>query len=554
MKIVQYYQTIRHLKWVQIRYRIWYQIKRRLIELGWQNERFRRIQDVEVYPVAPQKCHCRVSSNRLSELRKGKFTFLNESREFKGEIEWHRDDLNEGTRLWKLNLHYHEFLVDALEAWKQGDVHALQFIQQTVSDWIEKNALGRKKFSRDHWNSYCISLRLMAWVKVLSACRNEFGDSFMKQWISSAKNQADFLYENLEYDIQGNHLMENAFGLLNVAIFFRSQAFYNRATKLLDRELSIQILEDGAHFELSPMYHSIIAQRLLDSVHLLERDTWKDHDKILTKLRTKAALMMGWLDQITNQGKELPLLNDAANGVAPSPGQLFRYAETLGIEKKHVSLGVSGYRILENQRLRVLVDVGPVGPDFIPGHAHADSLQILCWIDEKPFLVDTGTSLYNPGAIRDRERSTSSHNTVSIRDCSSSQMWSSFRVASRARTKIEKEEGNVIMASHDGYLRYAVTHQRLVEFEGCGIGIEDRLLNAESTETGTAYLHFHPDVDISMNGNQLVWGDVSISFENHVELTLEEYQYAPQFNQRIPARKAVVTFGHTLKTIIRPNS
>lgn len=36
-----------------------------------------------------------------------------------------------------------------------------------------------------------------------------------------------------------------------------------------------------------------------------------------------------------------------------------------------------------------------IGPDYIPGHAHADTFNYELRIDGVPFIVDTGISTYN---------------------------------------------------------------------------------------------------------------------------------------------------------------
>ena len=41
-----------------------------------------------------------------------------------------------------------------------------------------------------------------------------------------------------------------------------------RGLFILRRELAEQVLEDGGHFELSPMYHALILEDLLDLVNL----------------------------------------------------------------------------------------------------------------------------------------------------------------------------------------------------------------------------------------------------------------------------------------------
>ena len=55
---------------------------------------------------------------------------------------------------------------------------------------------------------------------------------------------------------------------------------------------------DGAHFELSPMYHQHISHRLLDLYYFL--DCMILLIVILIKLiKSKLSIMLGWLEKIT---------------------------------------------------------------------------------------------------------------------------------------------------------------------------------------------------------------------------------------------------------------
>ena len=65
---------------------------------------------------------------------------------------------------------------------------------------------------------------------------------------------------------------------LELTIF--KMKIYNKSKNLLISELNEQVLKDGAHFELSPMYHQIILSRLLDSIQLIKLITWKKDDLI----------------------------------------------------------------------------------------------------------------------------------------------------------------------------------------------------------------------------------------------------------------------------------
>ena len=70
-------------------------------------------------------------------------------------------------------------------------------------------------------------------------------------------------------------------------------------------------------------------------------------------------------------------------------------------------------------------------------------------------FVNCGTSEYRVGARRLRERGTASHNTVEIDEQNSSEIWSSFRVARRAKPKgllVKKGKKEIsVFCSHDGY-------------------------------------------------------------------------------------------------------
>ena len=65
----------------------------------------------------------------------------------------------------------------------------------------------------------------------------------------------------------GNHLFINAKALFFSTALFqlnKNNKIYKTAISILDNELDEQFLSDGAHFELSPMYHSLAMEDLLD--------------------------------------------------------------------------------------------------------------------------------------------------------------------------------------------------------------------------------------------------------------------------------------------------
>src|SRR5690606_13481259 len=111
-------------------------------------------------------------------------------------------------------------------------------------------------------------------------------------------------------------------------------------------------------------------------------------------------------------------------------------------------------------------DLAAIGPDYIPGHAHADTLSFELSLGTERILVNGGTSTYERGPLREAQRATRSHNTVEIAGTNSSDVWASFRVGRRARVRdvsIKERDGCVLVSgTHDGYrhLRGNPLHRR----------------------------------------------------------------------------------------------
>ena len=124
--------------------------------------------------------------------------------------------------------------------------------------------------------------------------------------------------------------------------------------------------------------------------------------------------------------------------IVPSISELDAYSKRLGIvtveksEKNLLLLKDSGYIRISNGSAVALLDVSKIGPDYLPGHAHADSLSFELSIDNQRIMVNSGTSCYGLSIERLKQRGTLSHNTVTVNGENSSEVWGGFRVAKRA--------------------------------------------------------------------------------------------------------------------------
>ena len=209
-----------------------------------------------------------------------------------------------------------------------------------------------------------------------------------------------------------------------------------------------------------------------------------------------------------------------------------------------VYLKESGYRKFTTPRYECVVDVGAIGPLYIPGHAHADTLNFVLNVDGKPLLVNTSISTYEKNSRRDEERSTKVHNSVVVNGCNSSDVWGGFRVGERSAVKILVDKERTVSAQHDGYRGVGVVHRRNWEFHDGSMVITDRVTGkAESVE---ACLHFDHTVNPSLSGSSILTESVDIVFEGPERIEIQRYMQALGFNRTVEATCAVVTFSSSL--------
>lgn len=429
--------------------------------------------------------------------------------------------------LWRYNQHYFDD-VNAAGAASRRDWH-----RELVRCWIAGNAPG----AGTAWAPYPTSLRIVNWVKWFVG-----GETVQTAWARSLAMQARWLAHRLEWHLLGNHLFANAKALMFAGLYFdgsEAQRWVDTGQRLIARELPEQVLADGGHFERSPMYHALALEDLLDLLNLLAARAPAEPalQALAEALRVRATSMLCWLRCLRHPSGGLARFNDCADGIAPAASELERYAAALGITADDPPgegvelLQPSGYVRLARGRARALLDLAPVGPDHLPGHAHADTLSFELSLGAREIIVNRGTSVYGTGCRRQWERGTAAHNTVQIGNHDSSEVWAGFRVGRRARPGPIRLDGWTVEGSHDGYchLARAPRHRRRWLLGDDGLLVED-WLDPVPSEPALAHWHLAPGLAlgpidgstwrISENGVQRALlrvqvGSASVSITQH---------------------------------------
>ncbi|MBZ4191513.1 alginate lyase family protein [Niabella beijingensis] len=507
--------TTKYLKAVQLQYQILYRLKK-AAPLNTYNSRYRIDQLVIPFfslpPFQPQMVN-ETGTN---------FCFLNIIEQFDTEIDW---ALQKHGALWNYNLQYANYLLQ-----ENLSIKTKKALWNSLHEWLYSGRLPLEP--------YPASLRIINAIRFLSAN----GDKDEKM-LSDIHAELDFLSKRLEFHLLANHLLENYFALLMGGTLFSEKTWIIKAEKGLQKQLAEQVLVDGGHFELSPMYHQIILFRVLELSDWYSNWEGRKPD-FGSFVKNIAEKMLAWLKQMSFQNGDIPHFNDSTIGIAQSTSWLIEYGKLLNIQPPNQwKLKDSGYRAFNHDNYECRVDVAPIGASYQPGHAHSDALSFILYKNGEPFFVEQGTSTYQIGERRNHERSTQSHNTVVINNNNQSQVWGGFRVAERAKIQIESETNYSITASHNGYQRWGIIHYRHFEFYPDKIIIKDKVTGP--AESAVAYFHLHPSISL-----QAVTLQSILEFQHVDNIVYETYKMAEGYNHYKEGTRLKVHFKSQLTTVI----
>ncbi len=480
-----YAETLRHLQPVQVYGRVWARLKRTRIPTGALPGQ----RPVTGHWLTP----CRAAPSLTGPRR---LRLLNED----GRIDVGQDWAAAGrSPLWAYTLHYFEDLV------AEGAERRRAWHSDLVRHWIAHNP----PLSQPGWAPYPLSLRIPHWIMARLD-----GWELPEDAAQSLALQARALAQSIEHHLQGNHLLANAKGLIFAGLFFQGTEATDWLTQGEDLFLSEwrkQLLADGGHFERSAMYHAILLKDLLDIINLY--GAYGREEPVQWRLQARE--MLDWLAAMSHPDGGIALFNDAATDGAPNWVTLAAYARRLGITVPETTPGsldlpATGYVRLAFPSYTAFLDAAPVGPDHIPGHAHADTLSFELSVGGTRVIVDTGTSTYQDPVHRPRERASAAHNTLTLDDLNSSEVWAQFRVARRARIvdrAIEiREDMAGVTAAHDGYRRCPgrPVHTRTWIASPSELSITDRLTGGTATSLApTLRFHLAPGLRVNLQTTEL---------------------------------------------------
>jgi hypothetical protein len=370
-------------------------------------------------------------------------------------------------------------------------------------DWVEHNPLGVGV----NWTiameaalrgiSLCLCLDLL-WPFAADE------QAWLGRMTSSLWQHLRFIEAHNEFSflLRSNHYLSNIVGLTTLSAYLGLERRREKYARAVQREILLQTYPDGGDREASTGYHVLVAQMGLHSLIVQQRCRGFLAPQFVTRL----GRMFQWITALADDAGKLPLLGDCDNGrVELLPEDIAQEASPTGrhslrtIDLSRLASSVlqlplnrnselatllpdSGIAVLRATSASVIFAAMPNGLAGKGSHTHCDKLSIVVRLGEHEVFCDSGSRCYTRSAeLRNLDRCTRAHNTVMIDGADQNTLGGQlFRLGNEARVSpiALEEEGKTARASHQGYSRWNIEHQRTVRLGPSSLEILDEVRGA----------------------------------------------------------------------------
>lgn len=416
--------------------------------------------------------------------------------------------------IWELNRHQY-FSVLGQAYWLTGDEKYAETFVAHLEDWIENNP---PKLGVNWLSSLEIAYRSISWIWAFYFFKDSprFTPEVFLKMIKILYLNGSHIEKYLStYFSPNTHLTGEALGLYLLGSFLpeleKGGKWKDIGYKILMDALDFHVREDGTYCEQSSHYHRYTADIYANLMILRQLEGVEIEQKHFAKL----SKLYDFLMFATQPNGETSLFGDEDGGrfyfLDDRPISDFRPSLALGavlLDRGDLKFaagepsselfwllgpeGVNKFKSLKSEAAGntfrgfeaggffsarddwsdgsnfILINCGEHGFKNC-GHAHADALSFVLSIGGEPIFIDSGTYNYTADLeARDRFRSTSAHNCLSVNGLSSSVPDGPFSWKSIAKSKMlewsEEEHFVRFRGTHDGFERFGVEYEREILF------------------------------------------------------------------------------------------
>ena len=453
---------------------------------------------------------------------------------FDGAIQWDFMPKDDPEFIYQFNRCQYFICLGQAYALTGDDSYAKEFAEQ-LSAWILNNPLNEET-KKTVWRSIEAGIRGETWVKAMSYFKGSLWitDELMEQFCQCLKTHARYLMDSYQmFQVKSNWGVIESRGLLEIALALpkdtETKMWKQTAISRLEEGIRVQVMDDGVHWEQSPMYHNEVFHCVLEAIRLSRRYGYAMSEEFLLTIRKMAFANLIWKKPNhcqTAQGDsdETDLRDLLSQSAYLFQDPVLKYGGYSRLDFDgiwdYLQEGAESYDRISAKRpeelFSKLENSGNVyirsgwgeEDDFFHfrcgslggGHGHSDKLHIDLAFGGEDVLIDAGRYHYVDGEIRHELKNACSHNTPSIDGKDYLVCLDSWGISGLAPAYLlpccEKNGFRLIQGGHGGYLKNGkgnvYIHRKVLSLRTDLYVIADEFVTGEEHIFQQNY-HFHPE-------------------------------------------------------------
>ena len=500
---------------------------------------------------------------------------------FSNEINWQAQPWDDPEWTFMLNRHHYWLDLGKAYLFTSDEKYAQTFAKQ-LEHWIDQNPLN-DTMKQSSWRRIEAGFRAENWIKAFEYFKHSpvMTPKLFKKMMISLNQHAHYL--NSQYSLfskTSNWGVIEFTGLFYLSQFLDNNAMSSQwvksAVAKLDEMIQLQVLEDGSHWEQSPMYHNHVFQSYMNVILTAKRMNYPLTDAIVKRTLLMAQANIQWQKPNYHQ----PLLGDSddtdTRDILTFAALLFNDSEIKS--RAYSEIDLENYLIFAEKGAERLQNLAAKPPKYLSaymesagdlfmrsswqedaayaslhlkklggGHGHDNIFHFSLFANQRDYLVDSGRYTYVDGPWRDYFKSSQSHNGIEVDNKNNSiyqDAWTnSFEARSQGVFTQLAANYDYAEAENIAYLRLPspVLAKRRMLFLKPSTWLLIDSFSSNSVHTYQQNFNF-PNTLVKQENNTVLTtyknGDLNITPLKPVNISLKDSWYSPEYNTKVIAKRA----------------
>lgn len=462
---------------------------------------------------------------------------------FEELIDWNFMPKDDPEFIWQFNRH--RFFICLGQAYQlTGEEKYAETFVRLLSDWVE-NVPKSEKFLKGPWRTLETGLRGEFWNKAMRYFKDSpsISDQFTALFMKSMEEHAEHIIDN-HYDykyISNWGVLENH-GLFEIAAMLpaseKTERYIEFALKNMEIQAKMQIMDDGMHWEQSPMYHNEVLHCFLDVLILADRN----HIPVSKEFRDKVHQMARATSYFAKPDHHQPMNGDSDDTDVRDILSVSAYVfgdpvlKSRGYDKLDFEsiwdIGIEGMKVYDHltsvEPLYTSIALADSGNYFFrsgyeekasylhfhcgtlgAGHGHSDKLHIDLVIQGEDVLMDAGRYTYVNGPDRFNFKDPVSHNTVIVDGeyfTVNEDSWMCKKLAQPVKQQfVTGEKFEFVQGGHLGYFDKGIFMNRKIIHIKPDIYLVFDEMYAKDTHVYETFFNFSEQGELNLSGNEAMF-------------------------------------------------